>query len=185
MSTIDQILDLFSTHGGQAYFGEQVSQLEHALQAAWLGEKEGAAPALVAAALLHDIGHLLHGGPEDIASQGVDMRHEDIGEAWLEKHFGQEVSRPVQLHVAAKRYLCTTDPNYLAGLSPASVESFHLQGGTMSEAEVRLFEADPHFEDALRLRRWDDLAKVQHLETPQLDYFRPMLEGLLVAPGGR
>ena len=97
-----------------------MSQNEHALQAALLAEKSGAKPALIAAALLHDIGHLLHELPEDIAEQGVDTQHEALGSAWLSQHFGPEVSESVRLHVAAKRYLCRVEPAYFDALSEAS-----------------------------------------------------------------
>src|SRR5215467_6081740 len=99
MTITDQIASLFNTHGHNAYFGEGVSQLEHALQTAWLAERAKAGPALVVAALLHDIGHLVHGLPEDIADRGVDGHHEGAGAAWLQSHFGPEVTEPVRLHV--------------------------------------------------------------------------------------
>src|SRR5262249_32499223 len=102
----------FRRRGGDHY-GEGVSQQEHALQAAWLAEREGASPALIVAALLHDIGHLLHDLPDDVADQDIDTEHESLGSAWLSQYFGPEVSEPVRLHVAAKRYLCATEPGYL------------------------------------------------------------------------
>ena len=129
MNVIDEILWLFETRGDEAYFGEPVSQKDHALQAAHRAEQEGAPASLVAAALLHDVGHLVHDLPEDIADRGLDGCHESAGEAWLARHFPPEVTEPVRLHVAAKRYLCKTDSQYLAQLSPASVQSLALQGG--------------------------------------------------------
>src|SRR5215472_16930409 len=109
MSPVDEIFELFSTRGSAAYFGEPVSQREHALQAAHLAETEGAVDSLVVAALLHDIGHLLHDLPEDIADQGADAHHEDVGHDWLARYFGPEITEPVRLHVEAKRYLCQVD----------------------------------------------------------------------------
>ena len=146
-----------------------VSQKQHALQAAWLAESDGHPGALVAAALLHDIGHMIH----DPAMLGLDDRHEELGHAWLARHFGPEVSEPVRLHVAAKRYLCLTEADYFGKLSPDSVRSLELQGGPMSAAEVEAFRASPHAAAAVRLRRYDELAKVEGLSTPGLAHFLP------------
>lgn len=164
--------------GGGAYFGEAVSQLEHALQAAWFATRANSAPALVAAALLHDIGHLLHGLPENVADQGVDTRHEEAGYAWLLSRFGPAVADPVRLHVAAKRYLCHVDPDYYARLSPASVQSLTLQGGSFSEEEAHEFERLAWYRDAVQLRRWDDAAKRPGFAVPSLDEYCALLDAL-------
>jgi predicted HD phosphohydrolase len=116
---VDEVCELFATKGHAAYVGEPVSQLEHALQTAHHAEQSGADDALVVAALLHDVGHLLHKLPENVADEGIDTRHEHLGQAWLKRYCGPEVTEPVRLHVPAKRYLCATDPAYLAALSPA------------------------------------------------------------------
>jgi len=175
MLIADRVFEIFQAHGGDAYFGEPVTQLEHALQAAALAEKDGAPGWLVVAALLHDVGHMLHGMGEHIADSGIDARHEDVGHAWLAQYFGPEITTPVRLHVAAKRYLCATDAEYLKQLSPASVESLALQGGQFNDAEVREFEQGPFAGEAIRLRRWDDLAKVPGLEAPGLEHYRRMI----------
>ena len=175
MDVVDIVLRLFAVGGEQAYFGEAVSQTAHALQSAHLAERAGADDALVVAALLHDVGHLLHGLPEDVAERGIDGRHEEGGADWLARHFGPAVSEPVRLHVAAKRYLCAVEPSYLAGLSPASRRSLELQGGPFDAEAVRSFVAGPFFRDAVRLRRWDDEAKVPGLEVPGLDHYRGRL----------
>jgi phosphonate degradation associated HDIG domain protein len=176
MKIIDEIIDLFQRHGDAAYHGEAISQTEHALQSAALAERQGAPDTLVVAALLHDIGHLLDGQDEDLADRGLDGRHEEAGCSWLAAHFGPKVTEPIRLHVAAKRYLCAVDPAYLAGLSPASRLSLSLQGGPL-EAEKRAdFESNPLYHDAIRLRHWDDTAKVPGLKVPGLEYYRERLE---------
>jgi len=172
----DQILEIFAAKGQTAYFAEPVSQLEHALQAAYYAESENAPAWLVVAALLHDIGHLLHELPEHIADLGINARHEDVGHAWLAQYFGPEVITPVRMHVDAKRYLCATDPEYLKLLSPASVQSLQLQGGTFSDAEAREFEQRPFAREAVRLRRWDDMAKVPGMPVPGLEHYRRMID---------
>src|SRR5262245_6008207 len=131
-----EVLELFRLRGASQYGGEAVTQLEHALQAATFAEQDGAPPSLVAAALLHDVGHLLHDLPNDAPDRGVDDRHESLAAAWLAERFAPSIVAPVAMHVAAKRYLCTVDRNYLAQLSQASVQSLALQGGPMTTAEV-------------------------------------------------
>jgi phosphonate degradation associated HDIG domain protein len=173
---LDRIERLFAERGGSEYHGEAVTQLEHALQAAALAERDGLPPDAVAAALLHDIGHLLHGHGEDHADRGIDDRHEELGVRFLTKVFGPAVTEPVRLHVAAKRYLTAARPGYLERLSPASVRSLELQGGPMSPEERRAFEANPHHAPALKIREYDDAAKVPGLETPPFAHFRPHLE---------
>ncbi len=177
---VNEIEAVFETHG-TAKYSEAVSQLEHALQCATLAEQENGRPALIAAALLHDIGHMLHKFGKNPAARGIDDRHEDIGAGWLNRHFGSEVSEPVRLHVDAKRYLCAVSPDYHDILSPASVRSLELQGGPLTSDEVRDFERGGYANDAVALRRWDDRAKVRDLETPGFAHFRPILEGLELA----
>ena len=178
MSIVDEIFELFARRGGEAYFGEPVSQLEHALQTAMQAEATSAPDTLVVAALLHDIGHLLHQLPENIADQGVDGWHELVGARWLAGYFPKAVTEPIRLHVAAKRYLCAVDAEYQRRLSPASIQSLALQGGPMSESEAREFEAMPYVREAVQVRRWDDQAKVVGWETPGLARYQCLLEGL-------
>lgn len=172
---VNEISRLFRERGGSQYGGEAVTQLEHALQAAMLAEAEGAGEALISAALLHDIGHLLHDLPEDAPEDGVDDVHEERAHRWLGDHFGPEVTEPIRLHVDAKRYLCAVEPSYRATLSVPSQRSMELQGGAFTAEEAREFESRPYFQEGTRLRRWDDLAKVAGLATPPLDHFLPLV----------
>ncbi len=176
MPLADEVIDLFARKGTSAYHGEAVSQEEHALQAAALAESEGAPDSLVLAALLHDVGHLLDGQDEDLADRGVDGRHEEAGCAWLSRHLGLDIIEPIRLHVAAKRYLCAIDPSYRDGLSPASRLSLSLQGGPMTPSEAAAFEQNLHSAAAVRLRRWDDAAKVPGLIVPGPSHYRARLE---------
>jgi phosphonate degradation associated HDIG domain protein len=183
MRIADEVMNLLAGPGREAYLGELVSQAEHALQAAWLAERDGAPDSLVVSALLHDVGHLVLGAKEDVADLGIDAHHEDAGAAWLARHFGPEVAGPARLHVAAKRYLCAVDPAYLDGLSPASRLSLRLQGGPMSPDEAARFELDPHHALAIRLRRWDDEAKVPGFNVPGLEHYRSRIEAAAKAKG--
>lgn len=170
-SAVEMIADGFRRHGASRYGGEDVSQLEHALQAATFAERAGASNELIAAALLHDVGHLLHDLPADAPDHGIDDRHEELAATWLAQHFGPAIVEPVRLHVAAKRYLCATDAQYHARLSAPSQQSLALQGGPMTTEEVAQFRANPHFDDAVRLRKWDEAAKVLDMKTPPLEHF--------------
>lgn len=179
MGPIDSIIDLIETRGAEQYGDEAVSQREHALQCAVLAEAAGAAPALVAAALLHDIGHLVDVHAPGAAVRGIDRRHEAIGAGWLARHFGPEVVEPVRLHVPAKQWLCWAEPGYEEALSPASQRSLALQGGRFDAASASAFLEQPFADAAIALRRWDDAAKVSGLATPALAHFLPAVEAAL------
>ena len=178
MSVLDDIRVAFAKRGGDTY-GEGVSQLEHALQCAACAERDGASPALISATLLHDIGHLLHDLPQDIADQGIDTEHESLGSAWLSQHFGPAVTEPVRLHVDAKRYLATVEKGYYELLSAASIQSLKLQGGLMSPEETRKFVAERFGPDAIKLRRWDDEGKIVGAQTPGLGHFERFVSSSL------
>jgi len=175
----NEIQRLLEDKANGAYGLSGVNQQQHALQAAWLAERDGHPDALVVAALLHDIGHMVHELGENPAARGIDARHEEVGQEFLAAHFGPEVTEPVRLHVAAKRYLCATEADYFAKLAPDSVRSLALQGGPMSAEEVAAFEALPQYAEAVQLRRYDEQAKVKGLETPPVAHFMPAVRRCL------
>jgi len=168
---VTRMREMFEGEGLRDYLGEDVSMAQHMLQAAGLARAAGAADHLVVAALLHDIGHFtgVVSGREVMA--GKENHHDDAGADWLARWFGPEVTEPVRLHVAAKRYLCAVDPAYIGALSEASVYTLTLQGGPMSDAQTKAFEGSPYFSDAVALRRWDDMAKDAEAATPAFDDF--------------
>jgi phosphonate degradation associated HDIG domain protein len=172
---VDALLELYRQYG-HSHYDQTVTQTEHALQTAALAEAEHAPQPLVAAALLHDIGHLLldeHAARPHFL--GSDQAHERVGALTLRRWFPPSVTAPIALHVPAKRYLVTTDPNYAAGLSPASIRSLAVQGGPMSPTEASTFAQRRYAHDACRLRRWDDNAKVAARTTPGLTSYRATL----------
>ena len=176
MSAAELVCSLLESRGDSQYGGEAVTQLEHALQAAALAEREQATPALIAAALLHDIGHLLHNLPDHAPEDGIDDHHETSAGHYLRKHFPDSVTEPVRLHVAAKRFLCAVDPNYMQQLSQPSIVSLQLQGGPMSAEEVVEFRKHPFSQDAVRLRKWDDEAKDPDFVTPPVSHFAKYIQ---------
>jgi phosphonate degradation associated HDIG domain protein len=170
------ILFSYMEKRGQSFYDEVVTQLEHALQCAALAKQNDAGPTLITSALLHDIGHfILDEHNADVAFLDTDLNHEEIGAQYLEPFFPEVVTTPIRLHVPAKRYLCAVDNAYYDGLSDASKRSLKVQGGVMSDEEREAFEQIPHYQDALTLRQWDDLAKVKGLETPRLETYRDIV----------
>jgi gamma-butyrobetaine dioxygenase len=169
MTAVEIIAELFSGPGGQAYLGEPVTIGVHMRQAGGLAEAAEADAPLVAAALLHDIGHL---------RQEPDTRHGEAGARWLSQWFGEAVTEPVRLHVAAKRYLCAVDAGYFGLLSAESVRTLSLQGGPMTAAEAAAFKAIGYSRDAVAVRRWDDQAKDQAAAPPPFAHFAPLLMAL-------
>jgi gamma-butyrobetaine dioxygenase len=172
------LAEKFASEGAAEYLGEPVTQAAHMLQAAMLAERDHADNALIAAALLHDVGHFAVTMTGHELMSGTDTRHGEAGAAWLAQWFGPEVTEPVRLHVAAKRYLCATEPDYMAALSPASVYTLGVQGGPMQGPELAEFEAQPYAAAAIRVRRWDDQAKEPEVEPPPFSHFEHVLRAL-------
>ena len=172
---VAMIGDIIEGKGHRQYGLSAINQTAHALQAAWLAEQSSCDAALITACLLHDIGHMVHDLGDDPAKHGIDDEHEKLGHAWLARWFGPEVTEPVRLHVAAKRYLCAAEPDYFSKLSPDSVRSLALQGGPLSADELAAYRANPYSEAATRLRRFDEAAKVKDLATPPVAHFLPYI----------
>ena len=175
-------MDLLAGSASEAYYGEPVTQLEHALQTAHLARNAGADDETVLAALLHDIGHVLDRGRlhEDL---GV-IDHDEQGAAWLrERRFSERLVQLVGAHVEAKRYLVASNTTYAARLSESSTRTLALQGGPMSPAEVASFESDPMMREKLRMRSWDEQAKEPGAIVPELEDYRALIERHLLAQG--
>ncbi len=181
---VDFISDIFARRGADSYLGEEVTMSEHMLQGALLAEEAGAADELIAGVLLHDIGHFTNEFPEDALERGTDTLHESAGAAVLGRFFPSVVTDCVLHHVAAKRYLCATDPDYFSKLSPASVHTLSLQNGPMDHEEVTEFAKNPNLEAILQVRIWDDLGKVKGKDTPDFNHYAPILRRLVAKQKG-
>jgi phosphonate degradation associated HDIG domain protein len=166
-----ELITIYDASGRERYGLETISQLEHALQTAARAEAEGESPAMILAALLHDLGHMIAGIGDNPAEGGIDNAHQRVGARWLRERLGARIAEPVRLHVDAKRYLCAVDPAYHATLAPDSVLSLKLQGGPLNDTQVTAFLAEPYAQDAIRLRRFDDLAKDPDAKTEDFAYF--------------
>jgi gamma-butyrobetaine dioxygenase len=176
---IDHLAQLFEVGAGAQASADGLSNAAHMLQTAAAARAAGVHDALVAAALLHDVGHWLR--PSQAHGKGGqgDAHHEILGAEHLAQYFGKEVTEPVRMHVAAKRYLCAREPAHLAALSLGSTRSLELQGGPMSDAEAKRFEQSPGHQDAVSLRRWDEYGKSPSLEVPPFAKYRDLLSSLM------
>jgi phosphonate degradation associated HDIG domain protein len=182
--TLIDIDEVFTRRGGEQYSGEPVTQLQHALQTALLAEEAGADDALVTAALLHDLGHLLQQLGETPTLRGVDDVHQYAALPFLRGLFADAVLEPIRLHVDAKRYLCQVREGYWDRLSDDSKRSLHLQGGVFDAEQAASFLAQPGAHAAVQLRLWDDLAKQAELRTPPLAHFLDLAERCAIHGGG-
>jgi phosphonate degradation associated HDIG domain protein len=175
-STVDEIFNLYQQYGNADYIGEPVSQLEHMCQAAQMAASEGADDEMVLAAFFHDIGHLCEFIMPLEKMDGIGIvDHESIGENYLLTHgFSARIGRLVQGHVPAKRYLTFKYPEYYQRLSQASKETLTIQGGVMQADEAAAFEADPLFDNYIKMREWDDRAKLVNTPVPDLNFLKEM-----------
>ncbi|MGI9333010.1 MAG: HD domain-containing protein [Gammaproteobacteria bacterium] len=167
---------ILERRGAESYLGEDVTMLAHMLQSAYGAEEAGEGDEMIVAALVHDIGHYTSEFPEDALEQGVNNYHDAAGAAIVAPFFPALVTDCVRFHVDAKRYLCATESAYFDRLSPASVHSLKLQGGPMKELEVAEFERHPHLHAIVRVRRWDDDAKIPGKVTPPLAHYVPVMQ---------
>ena len=175
------LADIFAQRGGEAYLGEAVTMAQHMLQGAHFAEHRGEDEVIIVAALLHDIGHFTSEFGTFSMDDTEDRHHEAAGAAVLAPFFPPVVTDCVRHHVAAKRYLCATDPDYRGRLSRASIHSLNLQGGPMTAEEVAAFAQQPNLEAILKVRRLDDEGKVAGLPTPSFEHFAPMVQRMVDA----
>lgn len=173
------LADIFARRGDEEYLGEPVTMAEHMLQGARLAEKQGESEVIIVSALLHDIGHFTSEFGTFAMTDTHDRHHEEAGARVLERFFPKLVVDCVREHVAAKRYICATDPSYFNELSEASIHSLKLQGGPMSTAEVATFETNPNFTDIVKVRRLDDAGKIAGMKTPDFTYYAPMVQRIV------
>ncbi len=173
---VDFIGDIFHRRGADSYLGEDVTMSEHMLQGAQLAEKANAGDILIAAALLHDIGHYTNEFPDDALAKGINNHHDEAGAAVLQAFFPPVITQCVRQHVAAKRYLCATDDSYFDRLSDASVHTLNLQGGPMNEDEIKELEKNPHLKEIIQVRFWDDEGKDASVTTPPYEHYAPVLQ---------
>lgn len=175
----DRLEVLFAIIVADSYLGEDVTIGDHMLQCAALAKGEGASEALVAAALLHDIGYYLDTAPANENETIPARRHDVAAGRVLAPLLPRAVVAPIRLHVEAKRYLCAVEPAYRQRLSPASIHTMALQGGVMGKEEAAAFAALPHSDEACRVRRWDDAGKAVGADVPPFAHWRPLLERLV------
>ncbi len=177
---LTEIIDLLAFKGDSLYGGESITQLQHALQCANLALEANESPQLIAASLLHDIGHLIteEFSEQDTSSPHNDDLHQFIAIPFLRPHFSDEILGAIKFHVDAKKYLCFTEPTYWDSLSLTSKHTLELQGGVFNSQEAEAFIAQPFAESAVRLRRYDDLAKIPNAVTPPLSHFREIVRSV-------
>ena len=173
----EEIIGMYKNHGGEEYAGEKISQLEHMVQSAQLAAQQGYDEEVILAAFLHDIGHICVSAHGDQSMNGFGVKnHEEIGADFLkEKGFSKKVVRLVESHVEAKRYLTYKYPEYYDQLSAASKKTLEYQGGEMAQDEAEAFEQYPLFDLIIKMRRWDEEAKIENMPVPNLEYYKSMM----------
>lgn len=184
-SITEKIFSLYEQFGAEEYAGEKVSQLEHMVQSAQLAMEEGFDDEVVLAAFLHDVGHLLpvQDVSETMNGWGV-MDHEKVGADWLlDMGMGERMCKLIASHVNAKRYLTWKYPSYYEQLSEASKNTLEYQGGRMNDEEAKAFESDPLFDLYIKMRSWDEAAKIEGKPVPDLAELKQKLDAYILARG--
>lgn len=178
MNIVNEILENFKTNK-ELYIGEKVTISEHMIQTAMLAEKDNSSKSLVCACLLHDYGHFIVKDPDLLVSKSLDGKHEDLGYEFLKKYFVSDVIEPIKLHVDAKRYLCR-NKSYYEHLSKASKVSLDLQGGFMTDDEAKKFSLLKYFEEAVKVRKYDDDGKIPDIKMKKIDDYQELISSQLI-----
>ena len=178
MSIVDKITSNF-LNNKTLYIGEKVTMSEHMIQTAMLAEKTNSTTDLVCSSLLHDYGHFILENPDNLIKKNKDGKHEDIGYEFLKKYFKKDVLGPIKNHVKAKRYLARGS-KYYELLSKASKISLKLQGGIMNNEEAIIFEKDEFFKNSIKLRKFDEVAKIAGLKIKSINEYKSLLESKLI-----
>jgi len=176
---VNFIGSIFEKRGDEEYLGEPVTMGQHMLQGATMAEQSREPDEIIIGTLLHDIGHFTSEFGTFSMEDTEDRYHEDAGAAVLEQFFPKIITDCCRHHVAAKRYLCATDPEYFQKLSTASIHSLNLQGGPMSEAELKDFEKNPNLKKILKVRLYDDAGKIPDMITPSFWHFAPLVQKMV------
>ena len=178
LNIVDQIIFNFSNNKS-LYIGEDLTIAEHMIQTAMLAEKNQCSDDLICSSLLHDYGHFVIEDPKQLVTDKIDGRHEIIGANYLKKFFHNEIIEPILLHVEAKKYL-SRDKRYFDSLSEASKISLKLQGGAMSDLEVKKFEKNKNYENAIKLRKFDEGAKQKNIKIKKIEDYKELLRSKIL-----
>ena len=173
LNIVEEIIFNFSNNKS-LYIGEDLTMSEHMIQTAMLAEENECSDDLICSCLLHDYGHFVINDPNRLVSDDIDGRHEAIGANYLNNFFHLKIIEPILLHVDAKKYLAR-DEKYFNSLSEASKISLKLQGGIMSDEEAKKFEQNKNYENAIKLRRFDEGAKRQNIKTKDIKDYKKLL----------
>ena len=178
MNIVEKIISNF-INNKSLYIGEKVTMTEHMIQTAMLAEKNNCSSSLICASLLHDYGHFILDNPDKLVNQKEDGKHEDVAYRYLKKYFKKNVVEPIKIHVKAKRYL-TRNQKYYRILSQASKVSLHLQGGVMNDEESEKFKKEKFFDDAIKLRKFDEAAKKIGIKMKNINNYKSLLNSNLL-----
>jgi [1-hydroxy-2-(trimethylamino)ethyl]phosphonate dioxygenase len=178
MNIIDEITSNF-LRNTSLYIGEKITMSEHMIQTAMIAEEKNSSSNLICSSLLHDYGHFILENPNNLVKQSKDGKHEDIGYEFLKNYFSKDVLGPIKYHVKAKRYLAREEKYYNL-LSKASKVSLKIQGGAMSNEESKKFEISEFFENSIKLRKFDEMAKKSGLKIKSINDYKNILISKLI-----